>query len=366
MENNFKSLYKRLLKIYKTKGGISTGMLYAVGILILLVGGGMMFAGDSPVNRISQGTQPVTIVPYTPEPSKNNLQLYTLEGVIPTVAPTATYCSPDTKKTPACTCVPYEAMTASCEEPCSSNSDCSHKDGKCFKGFSGIFGSPTGSADKTYCQYIYFSGDQERNDPYFDNPKCQTACVGKPVIYLYPLKDTFVNVTLPIPGTIVESDPLYPPGGWRNVLAHPSGKLDYRGKSYKELYYETAVGKIRRPSAGIVLAMPDLEKELVRITTRLGLLPSEQGEFLYYWLPRLKALNSTYILFSLIDPIEKERIDHVNIYPKPDTFIGFIAYFMPLNNPHIPLASLELPDNPPARIGFTAVEWGGTISYDQE
>jgi hypothetical protein len=35
-------------------------------------------------------------------------------------------------------------------------------------------------------------------------------------------------------------------------------------------------------------------------------------------------------------------------------------YFKPLDKFFIP-PTLALPDNPPKRIGFTEVEWGGTI-----
>jgi hypothetical protein len=51
----------------------------------------------------------------------------------------------------------------------------------------------------------------------------------------------------------------------------------------------------------------------------------------------------------------------VNISPKPDTFIEILVYFKPLKQ-QIPLAPLILPVTP-KRIGFTAVEWGGTIDF---
>jgi hypothetical protein len=71
-------------------------------------------------------------------------------------------------------------------------------------------------------------------------------------------------------------------------------------------------------------------------------------------------MNSPYVLFSILDSEEKERIDRVEISPKPDTFIGFIAYFKPVYEKYTPMP-LSLPEVPPARVGYTAVEWGGTI-----
>jgi len=53
-------------------------------------------------------------------------------------------------------------------------------------------------------------------------------------------------------------------------------------------------------------------------------------------------------------------VDKVIITPEPDTFIFFLAYFKPLSQP-IQVKPLMLPLEPPKRVGFTAVEWGGTI-----
>lgn len=185
-------------------------------------------------------------------------------------------------------------------------------------------------------------------------------CVGKPVIYLYPKKDTLVNVKLNIPGDITESIPLYPAGGWNNVLAHPNGTLEYLGKTYSELYYESTVDKVNPPQKGIVVEKNKLEEELKTLTFKLGLIDKEQQEFLDYWLPRLRELNSPYVFVSVIEPQEKERIDGVSIIPAPDTKIEFLVYFKGFDK-KISVEPLILPVKPPQRIGFTAVEWGGTI-----
>jgi hypothetical protein len=147
---------------------------------------------------------------------------------------------------------------------------------------------------------------------------------------------------------------------WQNVLAHPDGTLVYQGGIYKELYYETEVDHVRQPKTGFVIPTAQLEERLTHITSQLGLKDNERQEFLEYWLPQLYELNSPYILFSLVEPDEKERIDHVDISPKPDTFINFLAYFKPVSSPFYDIEPLILPQAP-KRVGFTAVEWGGTI-----
>jgi hypothetical protein len=187
-----------------------------------------------------------------------------------------------------------------------------------------------------------------------------TYCVGKPVIYLYPTTDTYVDVTIKTQGKIVISDPLYPSDGWKNVLAHPNGKLEYMGKTYKELFYEIESGKVSRPKKGIVLSKNNLSNNLREKIILLGLTKKdEQDEFLEFWIPRLIKIDTPYIFFSVLEEEEKERLDSVLITPKPDTFIEFIASFAPLTN----LESITpLTITPaPKRNGFTAVEWGGVI-----
>lgn len=197
------------------------------------------------------------------------------------------------------------------------------------------------------------------NDP----PECcHPLNICKPVIYLYPLTKTMVDVRVETVGKIIVSDPLYPKGGWRSVTAHPDGTLQYQGKNYSNLFFETDVLEVKQPETSIIIPHDEIEDSLHRITTQFGLVRKEQSEFLEYWVPRLKRLNSPYILFSLITGTEKEKIDNIFINPSPDTFIEFLAYFKPLSQ-RIPIKPLSIPKNPPIRIGFTAVEWGGTIRY---
>jgi hypothetical protein len=190
---------------------------------------------------------------------------------------------------------------------------------------------------------------------------CTEWCIGKPVIYLYPTEPTYTDVQVVVPGRVFVSDPLYPVDGWKNVLAHPDGRLDYQGKTYKELYYETALDTdLKKPENGLFIERSQLSAKLLQYTRQLGLNGKESTEFIEYWVPHLEELNSKYILFSILEDTEKERIDTVVISPKPETFIGFIAYFKAVDTPY-QLPELELPVRPPERVGFTAVEWGGTI-----
>jgi len=185
-------------------------------------------------------------------------------------------------------------------------------------------------------------------------------CVAKPIVYLYPEKPTFIDVQVISTGQVVISDPLYPTDGWKQVLAYPNGDLSYQGKQYRELFYETDVDDFQKPTNGINISKENIEPELKRILTRLGLNEFERSEFMDFWVPILKNQDKPYIQFSLITGKAKAEIDTVIIEPKPDTSIEILAYFKPLDTP-FQGSTLILPENPPVRAGFTAVEWGGII-----
>ena len=183
-------------------------------------------------------------------------------------------------------------------------------------------------------------------------------CVEKPVIYLYPTVPTLVDVQVITSGSVVVSDPAYPIGGWKNVLAYPDGTLSYNGKDYSELFYESSVNNFTQPRQGVTIPANQLSETLGKLLDKLGLVGNEKQEFLSFWLPKLQALHSPYVFFSVLTPTAKASIDAVNITPKPDTQIAFIAYFKPLLQTQ--KDTLNLPQAQ-KRQGFVSVEWGGVI-----
>ncbi len=183
-------------------------------------------------------------------------------------------------------------------------------------------------------------------------------CVEKPVIYLYPTVPTLVAVQVITSGSVVVSNPYYPTDGWKNILAKPNGALTYNGKDYSELFYESSVNTFQQPHLGLTIQTNQLSEKLSILLDRLGLIGHEKKEFLSFWLPRLEALHSPYIFFSILNPSAKADIDTVAISPKPDTQIAFIAYFKAVSQPTND--TLQLPSTP-KRYGFVSVEWGGVI-----
>lgn len=186
-------------------------------------------------------------------------------------------------------------------------------------------------------------------------------CIDKPVVYLYPVQPTEVNVTVTAPGTIARSIPPYPPGGWQ-VTAYPSGLLSYHGQLLPYLFYETQLEqKPVMPNYGLFLKKNYLGPMLTILLRQYGLNESEQNDFLAYWLPRLNQITAPYIRTTILSQSEKQAIDQLTVIPTPDTTIELIFLFEPSTNP-IALAPLPIPVTRPKRTGFTLVEWGGGIS----
>lgn len=262
--------------------------------------------------------------------------------------------------TPSPTPIPQSGCFADSCQPIGSECNCPDlhitcKDGKCLK-------VEISKSGPLYQSYTCANVDAEQ----WCTGVCGKTiegdyCLGKPVIYLYPEKPTLVNVTVETAGKIVVSDPFYPAGGWKNVLANPNGKLQYQNREYRELFYETESHALGRPKAGIIMEKNNLDKGLKNFIERLGLTrPDEQREFLDWWIPRLKKIKTDKIFVSILETEEKSRVDSVEISPRPDTFIQFIVYFAPLSDNET-IIPLTLPPTP-QRNGFTAIEWGGVIA----
>lgn len=187
-------------------------------------------------------------------------------------------------------------------------------------------------------------------------------CHAKPIIYLYPSLPTIVTIILHVPGTIPVSEPHYPAEGWHNVLAMPDSQLLYQNSWYPYLYYESELDKVNPPQAGYVIRTADLQSTFTVVLAQLGLNQKEIHDFAEYWVPKLQAYDKPYVFFTILDPVEKNRIDHVEIMPKPQTRIEISAYFKFLNAPE-KVPPLTLPTRPILRSGFTMVEWGGIIEH---
>lgn len=176
---------------------------------------------------------------------------------------------------------------------------------------------------------------------------------GKPVVYLYPEKETQVSVNVSTK-KIVESIPEYN-NGWQ-VTAYPDGTIiNSDGQEYPYLFWE---GISDEPhvdrNKGAVIKSNEVEKFLEEALSQQGLLAKEYDEFIEYWAPRMKAKEYVYVYF-----MPQEDYDNfipMEVTPSPDTIIRTYMLFKSLDQKiEVEPQKFESPE----RTGFTVVEWGG-------
>ena len=176
----------------------------------------------------------------------------------------------------------------------------------------------------------------------------------KPVIYLYPEKETEVKVSLSFKGKLTCTYPEYG-GGW-HVIARPDGTLTdiSSGKEYSYLFWEGISDVEYDMSRGFVVKGEDTAEFLQEILPKLGLTPREYNEFIVYWLPKMQQNPYNLITFQ-----EKCYTDSavLDITPKPDSILRVFMVYQALSEPVEIEAPVILPFR---RDGFTVVEWGGT------
>lgn len=213
--------------------------------------------------------------------------------------------------------------------------------------------------EKVEWQYLYTTSslDNYLYNKSIENKNRQFITVDeKPIIYLYPEKETNVSVELGYSDKITCSYPKYN-DGW-DVLAKPDGDLiDLKtNKDLYALYYESeAVIDFNITSEGFIVKGEDVSEFLEEKLAILGLTEREAEEFIVYWLPRLEQNKYNYIRFATEEEINNNM--PLAIKPKPDSLIRIMMVFKGLDEP---IEVLEQELQTPERIGFVAVEWGGT------
>ena len=176
----------------------------------------------------------------------------------------------------------------------------------------------------------------------------------KPVIYLYPMQKTDVNVQVDLNGKFTCTYPDYG-SGW-NVTAYPDGKLINKAdqKEYSYLYWEGTSNAKYDVSKGFVVKGSDTAAFLQKKLAYLGLTPKEYNEFIVYWLPKMQDNAYNLITFQGSAYTDYAKL---NITPKPDSVLRVFMAYKPLSKP------ITVPEQPLTtfeRKGFTVVEWGGT------
>ena len=175
----------------------------------------------------------------------------------------------------------------------------------------------------------------------------------KPVIYLYPEKETDVSVELTLDGRLTCTYPKYS-DGWV-VTAAPDGTLtDKNGRTYNYLYWEGETYAKYDMSKGFCVKGKDTAAFLEGVLEQLGLTRREANEFIVYWLPQME--QNPYNIISFQTDAYTNAAE-LKVSPEPDTLIRVFMAWKKADL-YIPLPEQDL--SAVRRSGFTVVEWGGT------
>lgn len=185
----------------------------------------------------------------------------------------------------------------------------------------------------------------------------QNPMTGKPVIYLYPEKETEVSVKLDFDGKLTYTYPALN-NGWR-VLAKPDGTLTNLadGSTHYYLFWEGTARPKWTYEKGFVVKGSETESFLRENLAKMGLTPREYNDFITYWVPKMQENPYNLISFS---GDEYSEIAKLTVNPKPDSVIRIHMMWKALDEP-IEIELQVLPTY--ERKGFTLVEWGGTELY---
>jgi len=214
--------------------------------------------------------------------------------------------------------------------------------------------------DQVTCTYENTYYDQENERVEADMLTVQASdwqpdpnAAYKPVIYLYPEKETEVSVELTLDGKLTCTYPKYS-NGWI-VTAAPDGTLtDKNGQIYNYLYWEGETYAKYDMSKGFCVKGEDTAAFLESALEQLGLTRREANEFIVYWLPQMEQ-NSYNIISFQTDAYTNAA--ELKVSPEPDTLIRIFMAWKKADS-YIALPEQEL--NSAERSGFTVVEWGGT------
>ena len=175
----------------------------------------------------------------------------------------------------------------------------------------------------------------------------------KPVIYLYPEKETDVSVELTLDGRLTCTYPKYSEG-WV-VTAAPDGTLtDKNGQTYNYLYWEGETYAKYDMSKGFCVKGKDTAAFLEGALEQLGLTRREANEFIVYWLPQME--QNPYNIISFQTDAYTNAAE-LKVSPEPDTLI---RVFMSWKKADSYISLPEQGFSAVQRSGFTVVEWGGT------
>ena len=177
----------------------------------------------------------------------------------------------------------------------------------------------------------------------------------KPVIYLYPERETTCNVKVITDGALTCTYPEHGSDGWRDFVADPDGTLTFAdGRQYYCLFWEGVTSTHWDFSRGYCVKGGETGAFLAEVLAKMGLSFCEANEFIIYWLPKMQENPYNVIAFQGERYAESARLE---IEPQPDSLLRVFMAWKASNFP----VDIPAPEIMPfERKGFTVIEWGGT------
>lgn len=188
-----------------------------------------------------------------------------------------------------------------------------------------------------------------------ETANCDPAIAYKPILYLYPETKTNIKVNFAKEENLTTTYPKFNKE-WQ-VTAYPNGELyDSSNNNYYALYWEEKDYSKVDLSEGFYVSSSNAIEFLEEKLTILGLNSKERNEFIIYWLPILEKNEHNLVYFELTEQLQKEN--ELIITPQPDTLIRIRMHIKQVDK-KTNIKEQQLTKQ--ARVGYTAVEWGGVI-----
>ena len=190
-----------------------------------------------------------------------------------------------------------------------------------------------------------------------EEPDSELPQFYKPVIYLYPEADTECSVKVTLQnGELTCTYPEHGTDGWQNFIARPDGTLLFPdGSEYYCLYWEGKAPFEPDFTRGFCVKGSDTAQFLASVLPEMGLSAREANEFIIYWLPILQ--ENPYNLISF-QTKAYTSVAELEITPTPDSLLRVYMTAKPMES-YIEIEAQTFDGF--ERVGFTVVEWGGSI-----
>jgi len=178
----------------------------------------------------------------------------------------------------------------------------------------------------------------------------------KPNIYLYPEKDTRIEVKLigKEDVSITNTKPSYK-DGWR-VWVTKGGKIN---NEFSYLFYEALLTYVPDVEKGYCVEGKEIWDFFGKIMEEIGFNELEIVDFINYWSEKLEE-SPYYLIFPLFNE-EIEKIISLDISPKPDRILR-VWFLIRKSKEKVKLKKPQLPIF--SRNGFSVVEWGVLMESD--